>query len=256
MSVGTFLAYNLNDEDVAEAAASKDAKSDVDGRTDFTQVKSDADVAAEQQRVTDLIEQQSSGGGLGRRKFFSMPLTQEELALSKISSQMRVEEAARNADATAAAVAADADPGGAARVAPPTKSGLFGKRRKARRGSIDSVDAPPASAMEGPLLKKSKRGAWQQRYFTTKSHYFIYAKAKGGESMGAVDIVGPQSTIALVGAELVVTGLDGDMHSFKKGETRMLRTFVLDSTSGGTANTPTLDEWARELLAMQRAMRQ
>ena len=74
--------------------------------------------------------------------------------------------------------------------------------------------------------------------------------------MGAVDIVGPQSTIALVGAELVVTGLDGDMHSFKKGETRMLRTFVLDSTSGGTANTPTLDEWARELLAMQRAMRQ
>lgn len=227
MSVGTFLAYNLNTEDVEEAAE-KDSKSGVDGRTDFTQVKSDAELGMEQQRVTDLLEQQVSGAGRGRR--------------------------------TAAAAVADGDAdseGAAPRVVPRTKSGMFGKRRRAQRGSLSPTKGGrlPVSVIEGPLLKKSARGAWQQRYFSAKSHYLTYAKVKGGESMGAVDIVGPQSTIALVAGELVVTGLNGDVHSQSKGETRTLRTFILDSTSGGAASIPTLDEWARELLAVQRAMR-
>ena len=83
------------------------------------------------------------------------------------------------------------------------------KRRRARRLSAISLTAPTSGTtgatlgsvwsheheVEGYLLKKSKLGRWQRRYFTTQSHYLLYSKKKGGDMLGGVDLAGEGSTV-------------------------------------------------------------
>jgi hypothetical protein len=67
------------------------------------------------------------------------------------------------------------------------------KKRSGRRMSTTAAPAPVK--IEGMLLKKSKKGAWQPRYFWTNSHYLLYASKKGGKTLGGVDLGGAGSSV-------------------------------------------------------------
>ena len=100
---------------------------------------------------------------------------------------------------------------------------------QARR--VSAVNAPPTHPIAGELLKRSKMGKWQRRWFSTHSHYLLYQRKRGGEFLGGVDL-GPTSAIELVVADgveigLSISGLDGDAHSANAGEARERRVFDL-----------------------------
>ena len=60
--------------------------------------------------------------------------------------------------------------GGAVKIA--TAMARFGKRRKARRMSMSTGESD-GNDIEVTLLKRSKQGRWQQRFFSTKAHYMV-----------------------------------------------------------------------------------
>ena len=141
------------------------------------------------------------------------------------------------------------------------KRATLRKRRKARRMSAESLTLNPIHEIEGALLKKSKRGAWQPRYFKTHSHYLLYQRKEGGEFLGGVDLAGAEATIELIKVRgrggkqvdaLRVIGLDGDSHS--TGEVRELRMFELRANTKAKGG-PTVQEWHHQLLETQVALR-
>lgn len=124
---------------------------------------------------------------------------------------------------------------------------------QARR--ISAVTVPSPYPIEGELLKLSKTGKWQRRWFKTHSNYLLYQRRRGGEYLGGIDL-GPGSTVELVMVDgvksvLLITGLDGDAQSAVAGEAREQRVFDLKLS---TAATPSLKEWHRTLTAAQRTL--
>ena len=141
------------------------------------------------------------------------------------------------------------------------------KQRKPRRMSTLHSMHPSAKAhhIEGWLLKRSKRGKWQQRFFRTQSHYLLYSKEENSPVLGGVDLAGGDSVVEATrslgtgGIEghvpfsyLNVSGLDSDSHHAVSGErpvrTMALRAMELQRRGGAPPQTcVTLDEWAEFL---------
>ena len=123
------------------------------------------------------------------------------------------------------------------------------KRRKARRMSTSGPSA--VRHIEGMLLKKSKQGRWQQRFFATASHYLMYKKSAKSDAdfIGGIDLAWSGTSITLtthlremdtpLAFELEIIGLDGDAHD-KGVMHRERRTFTLRSTA---ENIPSLQSW-------------
>ena len=126
---------------------------------------------------------------------------------------------------------------------------------------MSAPSSAPTYTIEGALLKRSKRGAWQKRYFSTNSHYILYQRKRGGEFLGGVDLTGAESTITAVqftghnGIQydgIRIVGLDGDAND--AGGTRALREFNLQVPNHGAGEGPSTKEWIDALQAMQRAV--
>jgi hypothetical protein len=138
------------------------------------------------------------------------------------------------------------------------------KRRKKRRPSAEAEE--PVLNINGYLEKKSKRGAWQKRWFFTSHTYLMYAKKKGDTSLGGVDLLAADSRIepftcvqkaAISHPAVRVTGLCADEHGGVKGADRATRTFELrESSDVNAANSDALsfDEWIDALQRMREAL--
>ena len=136
------------------------------------------------------------------------------------------------------------------------------KRRKARR--MSTVGPPTLRHLAGVLLKKSKQGRWQPRFFTTSSHYLMYKKTATSEDfIGGIDLGWSETSITFISypkkkdgsqraSELRVVGLDGDAHD-KGLMHRERRTFTLrGSDRGGEADTMTsLRTWHDALIEVR-----
>ena len=148
----------------------------------------------------------------------------------------------------------------------------------------------PTHHIEGALLKRSKRGAWQKRYFSTKGPFFLYQRNMEGEFLGGVDLSGVDARVEMAEFEgrdggpffifvvvysffcllissfvcslakvlydgIRVAGLDGDAHSAAMGEPRALREFNLQVVdSGADGPDPSLAQWYATLSAMRVAL--
>jgi hypothetical protein len=153
----------------------------------------------------------------------------------------------------------DDTPGAPAAVKAATQRKLLVKRRSARRMSA-CRDAPTSRRIEGVLLKQTRRGAWQRRWFSTKGRYLLYQRKEGGEYLGGIDLGLPDANIALVDftgrdglqyGGLRVQGLSGDAHSDFAGEARPLQTLALQDVNYAADGGPSSREWYDALVAIQ-----
>jgi hypothetical protein len=155
------------------------------------------------------------------------------------------------------------------------RAALVIKRRRARRLSAISIAASTPGAtgatlgsawkhdheVEGYLLKKSKLGRWQRRYFKTQSHYLLYSLKKGSDVLGGVDLAGEGSAVASFtardGAECIrVSGLDGDDHGAPDGTACAPPTRKMElRRDASVEGSPTIAWWHTELLAAAAALR-
>ena len=124
------------------------------------------------------------------------------------------------------------------------------KRRKTRRPSAEAEE--PVLNISGYLEKKSKRGAWQKRWFFTSHTYLMYAKTEGSASLGGVDLMSADAQIeprpGIDGFRIPsmrITGPCADQHDGAKGEERAMRTFELREhiTEVVSGASPSLEEW-------------
>ena len=148
------------------------------------------------------------------------------------------------------------------------------KKRAPQRGSI--FGGPTARGdvayLSGALLKKSKRGEWQPRYFEIRGHYFVYRKGSNasGPVLGGVDLAGALSSVeettwsddaGRVHACFRVVGLDSGVLR-TVGAQRALRTIVVRDTCNvmteklrpGQHDSPSLHAWGEALRATRAAL--
>ena len=131
------------------------------------------------------------------------------------------------------------------------------KRRRARRPSAHEGVVPEGVELpkiKGELLKLSKRGTWQPRYFYIKGCYLHYAKKAGGVHLGAIEITGKNSVVRLDDDQLIVKGLCGDIHD-EQTEVRPVRIFTLKFNPIDNSQHPSIFKWNTSLLAAQVALR-
>ena len=158
----------------------------------------------------------------------------------------------RRSNPSSAELAEDSDadePSAPAEVKAATQRKTLFKRRKARR--MGATDVAPSHHIESVLLKRSKRGRWQSRYFSTKSHYLLYQREKGCEYLGGVNLSGPEVSITLNDGpgvvDLRIVGLDGDEHAEARGEMRELRSFELKLSRRSSTSKLRLYETLKEM---------
>ena len=161
---------------------------------------------------------------------------------------------------------AKVEAGATAVASPNAGSPRWRKERKGVRTS--AFDAMHMSIKEnhteGWLLKKSERGKWQPRYFSTASHYLLYKNHHSDtEWLGGVELDGENSTIEHYtwtekGREhdgLRVTGLCSDNHEGDDTPHSVMRTLDLSYDYGTIRHgkvgedhmEPTIKVWMRAL---------
>ena len=119
---------------------------------------------------------------------------------------------------------------------------------------FSAVHSHGSRHLAGVLYKKSRRGAWQERYFRVNGHYLVYSKALGGDILGGVDLAGPDSQLELFtvrqhGSEatvLRVAGIDCDSSSRAAKPERRVLELQCRHFAGGPG---TIRDWHRELSA-------
>ena len=169
------------------------------------------------------------------------------------------------AEAGAGVVAADAG-GAAAGNAAAKATASQPKRtplgRKPRR-AIPVAESGHTHEINGLLEKKGKGlPAWQQRWFTTRSHFLMYkVKFKSADFTGGVDLKGEGSTITRdkSACTLTVKGLSAHaLHSADDAtvENAPLRTLTLRiSKDGARRGHPDIDAWYDALTESQALLR-
>ena len=138
-------------------------------------------------------------------------------------------------------------------------------RRKPRASVHDASSSPNGVALlSGWLLKRTKKGKWQARFFEMHSHYLLYQARQVGSTRGGVDLGGVDFSVEIVeiaaasggGAVcpcLRVRGLDAQSGT---GEfNRPVRTLELRADNDPLRDSHSLEEWAAALRAAHGAMR-